>query len=198
MPLCEKLQIEQAQDAVLVLRAGLVMVEVEGVDAGLRLQARAFEAAFDGAAVAGLQFHIGEPFQRGGDAEILGWRPQRASSPVGGSSSTGSVDPVSVRGSVIGFLSGFKNESIVFQQRQRIGGEFVQPRIAEAKRRLRPSRRTAAGAECWRRSRRRRRERHAALAMAPATASGPYWRISSSSSVIWRDSERSLSAMSRR
>ena len=41
------------------------MVEVEGVDAGLRLQARALEAAFDGAAVAGFQFHVGEPFQRG-------------------------------------------------------------------------------------------------------------------------------------
>ena len=52
--------------------AALVMVKVKGVDAGLRLQARAFEAAFDGAAVARFQFHIGEPFQRGGHAEILG------------------------------------------------------------------------------------------------------------------------------
>ena len=48
------------------------MVEVKGVDAGLRLQARAFEAAFDGAAVARFQFHVGEPFQSGGRAEVLG------------------------------------------------------------------------------------------------------------------------------
>jgi len=68
----QKLQVEQPQDAVLVLRPGLVMVKVEGVNAGLRLQARAFEAAFNGAVVAGLQFHIGKPFQRGGHAEVPG------------------------------------------------------------------------------------------------------------------------------
>jgi hypothetical protein len=33
-----------------------------------------------------------------------------------------------------------KNESIVGQQRQRIGRQFIQPRIAETKRRLRPAR----------------------------------------------------------
>ena len=52
--------------------AALVMVEVKGVDAGLRLQARAFEAAFNGAAVAGFQFHIGKPLQGGGHTEVPG------------------------------------------------------------------------------------------------------------------------------
>ena len=47
----------------------------------------------------------------------------------------------SFSGSVIGFLSGIKNESVVGQQRQRIGDEFVQPRVAETKRWLRPPRR---------------------------------------------------------
>src|SRR5271165_2851817 len=47
----------------------------------------------------------------------------------------------SFSGRVIGFLSGFKNESVVGQQRQRIGRQFVQPRIAETKGRLRPARR---------------------------------------------------------
>src|SRR5450631_3017877 len=40
---------------------------------------------------------------------------------------------------VIGFLSGFKNESVVDQQRQRVGRQFVQPRIAKTKGRLRPA-----------------------------------------------------------
>src|SRR5271168_2070304 len=35
---------------------------------------------------------------------------------------------------IIGFLFGFKNEGVISQQRKRVGGEFVQPRIAEAKR----------------------------------------------------------------
>jgi hypothetical protein len=39
------------------------------------------------------------------------------------------------------FLSGFKNESMVGQQRQRIGSQFVQSRIAETKGRLRTARR---------------------------------------------------------
>src|ERR1019366_3144604 len=41
---------------------------------------------------------------------------------------------------VIAFLSGFKNESMVGQQRQRIGSQFVQSRIAETKGRLRTAR----------------------------------------------------------
>jgi hypothetical protein len=34
------------------------MLKAEAVNTGLRLQARAFETAFNGAVVAGLQFHI--------------------------------------------------------------------------------------------------------------------------------------------
>ena len=48
------------------------MLKVEAVNTGLRLQARAFEAAFNGAVVACFQFHIGKPFQGGGHAEVLG------------------------------------------------------------------------------------------------------------------------------
>ena len=48
------------------------MLEVEGVNTGLRLQARAFEAAFNGAVIACLQFHISKPFQCCGHAEVLG------------------------------------------------------------------------------------------------------------------------------
>src|SRR5271170_6939895 len=43
---------------------------------------------------------------------------------------------------VIGFLSGFKNEGVVFQQRDGIGDKFVEHRIAEPERRLRPARRS--------------------------------------------------------
>ena len=107
------------------------MVEVEGIDGGLRLQARAFEAPFDGALRAGLQFHIGEPLQGGGHAEIV----------RGGFSRVVSswrliVDRLSwfsfCWSGVIGFLSGIEDESVIFQQRQRIGGEFVEQRIAQA------------------------------------------------------------------
>src|SRR5262250_2345342 len=42
---------------------------------------------------------------------------------------------------VIGFLSGRKDEGVIFKQRQRIGGEFVEPRIAQHQRRLRTARR---------------------------------------------------------
>src|SRR5690242_15605219 len=42
---------------------------------------------------------------------------------------------------VITFLSGIKNESNVGKQRQRIGDKYVQPRIEETKRWLRPPRR---------------------------------------------------------
>jgi hypothetical protein len=36
----------------------------------------------------------------------------------------------------MGFLSGTKNESVVFGQRKRIGGELVQRRVLEEERRL--------------------------------------------------------------
>src|SRR5271165_7157478 len=43
---------------------------------------------------------------------------------------------------VIAFLSGFKNEGVVFQQRDGIGGEFVEQRIAQLQRWLGTPRRT--------------------------------------------------------
>jgi hypothetical protein len=61
-PLGEELQIQQAEDTRLGLLAGFVMEELESVDTGLRLQARAFVAAVDGALFAGFQFHVGQPF----------------------------------------------------------------------------------------------------------------------------------------
>src|SRR5438477_6572025 len=54
-------EIEQAQNAILGLYAAFVVVKVEGVDAGLRLQTRALEAALDGAALPRFQFQVGEP-----------------------------------------------------------------------------------------------------------------------------------------
>jgi hypothetical protein len=49
-----------------------VVVKVEGVDAGLRLQTRALEAALDGAALPLFQFQVGEPFDGRGNAEVFG------------------------------------------------------------------------------------------------------------------------------
>ncbi len=40
---------------------------------------------------------------------------------------------------VIGFLSGFEDEGVVFDERDGIGGQFVQARIAQAQRRVRPA-----------------------------------------------------------
>jgi hypothetical protein len=68
------MEVQQAQDAGFVLQPSFVVLEIEGVDAGLHLQPRLFEPPVDGAVAAGLQFHIGEPFQCGGDAEIAGSR----------------------------------------------------------------------------------------------------------------------------
>ena len=58
-------KIEQTKDAVFGLHAAFVVVEVEGVDAGLRLQARALEATLDGAAVPRFHFQVGEQFEGG-------------------------------------------------------------------------------------------------------------------------------------
>ena len=49
-----------------------MVVEVERIDAGLRMQARATEAALDGALFARIQFHVRQPLQGGCRAEILG------------------------------------------------------------------------------------------------------------------------------
>src|SRR6516165_1930632 len=43
---------------------------------------------------------------------------------------------------VIAFLSGFENEGVVFQQRDGVGGQLVEQRIAQPQRWLGPSRRT--------------------------------------------------------
>lgn len=48
------------------------MVKVEAVDGRLALQAREFEAAFDGTLVTGFEFAIEECFQGLGEAEIPG------------------------------------------------------------------------------------------------------------------------------
>ena len=62
-----------------LLQAALVVVEVEGIDTGPRLQARTFEAPLNRALGARFDFHVGEPFQRGRRAEILsgGFRQSR-------------------------------------------------------------------------------------------------------------------------
>ena len=65
-------KIQQTKNAVLRLHAALVVVEVESVNARLRLQARALEATLDGAPPARLQFHVCEPFDGGRNAEIAG------------------------------------------------------------------------------------------------------------------------------
>src|SRR4029077_4724975 len=41
---------------------------------------------------------------------------------------------------VIAFLSGFENEGVIFQQRDGVGGEFVEQRIAQPERWLRATR----------------------------------------------------------
>src|SRR5579863_685472 len=43
---------------------------------------------------------------------------------------------------VIAFLSGFENEGVVFPQRDRVGGEFIEQRIAQPERGLRAARRS--------------------------------------------------------
>jgi len=63
-------KIQQAQNTVLRLHAAFVVMEVESVNARLRLQARALEAALNGARPARLQFHVCEPFEGGRNAEI--------------------------------------------------------------------------------------------------------------------------------
>ena len=68
--LAQEREIEQTKNTVLGLDAALLVVAVESIDAGLRLQTRGLEAAFYRTAVTGLQFHIGQQLERGEDAEI--------------------------------------------------------------------------------------------------------------------------------
>ena len=72
VPLCEEVQIQQAQDARLFSsHAALVVLEVEAVDGVLGMQAGEAETALDGAAVARFQFQVGERFQCLREAEVL-------------------------------------------------------------------------------------------------------------------------------
>jgi len=48
-----------------------MVMEVEGIDAGLGLQTGASKTALDGALRAGFDFHVGEPFESGGSAETF-------------------------------------------------------------------------------------------------------------------------------
>lgn len=68
----EEGEIEQAQEPGFGLHAALVVMEVKSIDAGLGLQARAPETPLNGALRAGFDFHVGEPLQCGGGAEIFG------------------------------------------------------------------------------------------------------------------------------
>src|ERR1700731_3966525 len=68
----QEVEIEQAKDASLEMESGLVMVKVEAVDGRLTLQAREFEAAFDGTLVTDFEFAIEECFGGLAKAEIPG------------------------------------------------------------------------------------------------------------------------------
>lgn len=70
--IAQEVEIEQAKDASLELKARLVMVEVKAVDGRLALQAGELEAAFDGTLVTGFEFAIEERFQGLDKAEIFG------------------------------------------------------------------------------------------------------------------------------
>ena len=137
VPSLQEVEIEQPEDAALALHPRLVVLEVKGVDAGLRMEAGEVEAALDGAVVAGLQFEIGQAFQGGSDAKVFRRRFLQRLVPAFGSSSTVSVVRASVPRGSCGFLSRLKNEGVVVQQRQGIGHQLVQLGIAELQRGLR-------------------------------------------------------------
>jgi hypothetical protein len=69
--LVKELQIEQTDDPIFCLHPALVMFEEEAVDGVLSVQSLHAEAAFDGTAVPGVQFEIGERFQGLREAQIL-------------------------------------------------------------------------------------------------------------------------------
>jgi hypothetical protein len=97
----------------------------------------------------------------------------------------------------IAFLFGFEDEGVIVQQRDGVGGEFVEQRIAQPERRLRTAWRSLLAQDVGH------------VIGAEGTGRGGFFDsaryilgtvlpISSSSSEIWRPSERSVSAMSRR
>ncbi len=67
----QEVEIEEPENAALALHPGLVVLEVKGVDAGLRMEARGVEATLHGAAVAGLQFEIGQAFEGCSEAKVF-------------------------------------------------------------------------------------------------------------------------------
>ena len=67
----QEVEIEQPQDAAFALHPRFVVLVVKGIDAGLGVQAGEMEAALDGAAVARLQFNIGQAFQSGREAKVF-------------------------------------------------------------------------------------------------------------------------------
>lgn len=67
----QEVQIQQAHNPILRFHAALVVFEVEAIDGVLGMQPRQAEAAFDGAAVASIQFDIGERFQGLGETQVL-------------------------------------------------------------------------------------------------------------------------------
>ena len=68
----QEVEIKEPENAALALHPGLVVLEVKGVDAGLSVEAREVEPTIDGAAVAGFQFKIGQCFESGSEAKVLG------------------------------------------------------------------------------------------------------------------------------
>lgn len=68
----EEVEIKQSEDAALALQPRLMVLEVKGVDAGLSMEAGEVEAAFDGAAITGLQLEINQAFQGCGKTKVLG------------------------------------------------------------------------------------------------------------------------------
>ncbi len=69
--LVQEVQIQQAHNPILRFHAALVVFEVEAVDGVLGMQPRQTEAAFDGAAVASVQFDIGERLQGLGETQVF-------------------------------------------------------------------------------------------------------------------------------
>ncbi len=67
----DEVEIHQVKDAALHLKTAFVMVELETIDRATRADACRAETPFDSAGAAGVQFHIHERLQRGGQAEIL-------------------------------------------------------------------------------------------------------------------------------
>jgi hypothetical protein len=165
---------------------------MKAVDGVLLMQTRETEAAFDGTAAARLQFAVNQRFQSFSEAVVFG--DGVSDRLIQLTDHRGQAELVEfLMQSVHGTLSGTKNESVVLGERKRIGGEFIQGRIAQMQRRLHIAPlllltedvADVIGVE-------------GARGMSPGdrvdTASGPYSRMSANSSRTCRESERSVSA----